>query len=157
GVELVRLARGGSNDPIVPRRRAETFVEAFELEYGIDNLEPLAFVMRPMIERLTERLALRGFVAGDITVPFRMNDHRSFSRRIAVAGPSNDGRAILTLINLNLEANPPEAAVESIRIEIEPRAARPAQSDMFLPAAPAPDKLQTTIARLAALCGPGNV
>ena len=28
---------------------------------------------------------------------------------------------------------------------------------MFLPPAPAPDKLQTTIARLAALCGPGNV
>ena len=28
---------------------------------------------------------------------------------------------------------------------------------MFLPPCPAPDKLQTTIARLAALCGPGNV
>jgi protein ImuB len=157
GVELVRLARGGSNAPLVARRRAELFTETIELEYGIENLEPLGFVMRTMLERLAERLSLRGLVAGDITLAFGMDGHRSFSRRVAVAAPSNDVRAILTLINLNLEAAPPEAAVESIRIEIAPRVPRPAQTDMFLPPSPAPDKLQTTIARLSALCGPGNV
>src|SRR6266436_4105168 len=157
GVELVRLARGGSHAPLMPRRRAEFFAETIELEYGIENLEPLGFVMRTMLERLAERLSLRGLVAGDITLAFGMSGHRSHSRRVAVAAPSNDVRAILTLINLNLEAAPPEAAVESIRIEIAPRVPRPAQTDMFLPPAPAPDKLQTTIARLAALCGPGNV
>lgn len=157
GVELVRLARGGSHAPLMARRRAEFFTETIELEYGIENLEPLAFVMRTMLERLAERLSLRGLVAGDITLAFGMSGHRSCSRRVAVAAPSNDVRAILTLINLNLEAAPPEAAVESIRIEIAPRVPRPAQTDMFLPPSPAPDKLQTTIARLAALCGPGNV
>ena len=157
GVELVRLARGGSYAPLVPRRRAEFFAETIELEYGIENLEPLGFVMRTMLERLAERLSLRGLVAGDITLAFGMSGHRSCSRRVAVAAPSNDIRAILTLINLNLEAAPPEAAVESLRIEIAPRVPRPAQTDMFLPPSPAPDKLQTTIARLAALCGPGNV
>ena len=157
GVELVRLARGGSHAPLVPRRRAELFAESVELEYEIENLEPLGFVMRAMLERLAERLSLRGMVAGDITLAFGMCGHRSFNRRIEVASPSNDVRAILTLINLSLEAAPPEAAVESIRIEVAPRVPRPAQTDMFLPPSPAPDKLQTTIARLAALCGPGNV
>ena len=157
GVELVRLARGGSHAPLVPRRRAEFFVETVELEYGIENLEPLGFVMRAMLERLAQRLSMRAMVAGDITLAFGMSGHRSFSRRVAVAAPSNDVRAILTLINLSLEAAPPEAGVESIRIEIVPRVPRPAQTDMFLPPCPAPDKLQTTIARLAALCGPGNV
>jgi protein ImuB len=157
GVELVRLARGGSHTPIVPRRRAEFFVETVELEYGIELLEPLGFVMHAMLERLIERLSLRGLVAGDITLAFGMSGHRSFNRRVEVAAPSNDVRAILTLINLSLEAAPPEAAVESIRIEIAPRVPRPAQTDMFIPPSPAPDKLQTTIARLAALCGLGNV
>ncbi len=157
GVELVRLARGGSHAPLAPRRRAEFFTETIELEYGIENLEPLGFVMRTMLERLAERLSLRGLVAGDITLAFGMSGRRSCSRGVAVAAPSNDVRAILTLINLNLEAAPPEAAVESIRIEIAPRIPRPAQTDMFIPPSPAPDKLQTTIARLAALCGPGNV
>ena len=157
GVELVRLARGGSHAPMAPRRRAEFFVESVELEYGIELLEPLGFVMRAMLERLAERLSIRGMVAGDITLAFGMSGHRSFNRRIEVAAPSNEVRAILTLINLSLEAAPPEAAVESIRIEIAPRVPRPAQTDMFLPPSPAPDKLQTTIARLSALCGPGNV
>ncbi len=157
GVELVRLARGGTHAPMVPRRRAEFFVESVELEYGIELLEPLGFVMRAMLERLAERLLIRGMVAGDITLAFGMSGHRSFNRRIEVAAPSNEVRAILTLINLSLEAGPPEAAVESIRIEIAPRVPRPAQTDMFLPPSPAPDKLQTTIARLSALCGPGNV
>jgi protein ImuB len=157
GVELVRLARGGSHAPLVPRRRAEFFIETVELEYGIELLEPLGFAMRAMLERLAERLSLRGLVAGDLTLAFGMSGHRSFNRRVEVAAPSNDVRAILTLINLSLEAAPPEAAVESIRIEIAPRVPRPAQTDMFLPPAPAPDKLQTTIARLAALCGPDNV
>ena len=157
GVELVRLARGGSHAPIVPRRRAEFFAESIELDYGIELLEPLGFVMRAMLERLAERLSMRGLVAGDVTLAFGMSGHRSFNRQVAVAAPSNDVRAILTLINLSLEGEPPEAAVESIRIEIAPRVPRPAQTDMFLPPAPAPDKLQTTIARLAALCGPGNV
>jgi protein ImuB len=157
GVELVRLARGGSHAPMVPRRRAEFFVETVELEYGIELLEPLGFVMHAMLERLAERLSLRGLVAGDITLAFGMSGHRSFNRRVEVAAPSNDVRAILTLINLSLEAAPPEASVESIRIEIAPRVPRPAQTDMFIPPSPTPDKLQTTIARLAALCGPGNV
>jgi protein ImuB len=157
GVELVRLARGGNHAPLTPRRRAEFFVESVELEYGIELLEPLGFVMRAMLERLSERLAIRGMVAGDITLAFGMSGHRSFNRRIELAAPSNDVRAILTLINLSLEGEPPEAGVESVRIEIAPRVPRPAQTDMFLPPAPAPDKLQTTIARLAALCGPGNV
>ena len=133
GVELVRLARGGSHAPLVPRRRAEFFVETVELEYGIELLEPLGFVMRAMLERLAERLSLRGMVAGDITLAFGMSGHRSFNRQVEVAAPSNDVRAILTLINLSLEAAPPEAAVESIRIEIAPRVPRPAQTDMFLP------------------------
>lgn len=157
GVELVRLARGGNHAPLVPRRRAEVFTETVELDYGIETLEPLGFVMRAMLERLVERLSLRGLVAGNISLAFGMSGHRSFNRRIEVAAPSNDVRAILTLIILNLEAAPPEAAVESIRIETAPRVPRPAQTDMFLPPSPAPDKLQTTIARLAALCGPGNV
>ena len=126
-------------------------VETVDLEYGIELLEPLGFVMHAMLVRLAERLSLRGLVAGDITLAFGMSGHRSFNRQVTVAAPSNDVRAILTLINLSLESAPPEAAVESIRIEIAPRVPRPAQTDMFIPPSPAPDKLQTTIARLAAL------
>jgi protein ImuB len=157
GVELVRLVRGGRSRPLAPRRHAETFAEAIDLEYGIENLEAIGFVMRPLLERAVERLKLRGLIGGDIIVSLGLDNHRVDSRRIAVAAASNEVRAMLALISLRLEAAPPAAAIESVRIEIEPRIPRVAQADLFAPPAPAADKLQLTIARLAALCGPENV
>ncbi len=157
GAELMRLARGEGSARIAARPRAEVFAESIELEYGIETIEPLAFVMRAMIAQLTERLQMRGLVAGDITLALGLADRRRDDRRVAVAAPTIEVRALLTLVTLNLEAAPPPAAVETIRLTIEPRAARPAQSDMFLPPAPAPDRLEAAIARIAALCGPDRV
>jgi protein ImuB len=157
GAELMRLARGEGSARVAARPRAEVFAEAIELEYGIETIEPLAFVMRAMIARIMERLQMRGLVAGDITLSLGLADRRRDERRVAVAAPTIEVRALLTLVTLNLEAAPPPAAVETIRLTISPRAARPAQSDMFLPPAPAPDRLGAAIARLAALCGPERV
>jgi protein ImuB len=157
GVELIRIARGENPARLIPRRPVEVFTEAIELDYGIETLEPLGFVMRPMLERLCERLKIRGLVAGDMMLSFGLSDHRKFSRRVAIGAPSNDARAMLAMVTLSLESLAPEAAVETIRIDVEPRKPRAAQADMFLPPAPAPDRLELTIARLAPLCGPENV
>jgi protein ImuB len=157
GAELMRLARGEDSARIAMRPRTEVFAESLELEYGLETLEPLAFLMRAMLAQLTERLQMRGLVAGDITLALGLADRRRDDRRVAVAAPTLEVRALLTLVTLNLEAAPPPAAVETIRLTIEPRAARPAQSDMFLPPAPAPDRLEAAIARIAALCGPDRV
>jgi hypothetical protein len=92
-----------------------------------------------------------------MTLSLGLDDHRRDERRVAVAAPTNEVRSLLTLLNLSLEATPPPAAVETIRLTIEPRTPRPSQADMFLPPSPAPDKLATTIARIAALCGPDRV
>ncbi len=157
GVELIRIARGENKTRLIPRRPAEIFTEAIELDYGIETLEPLGFIMLPMLERLCERLKLRGLVAGDMMLSFGLSDHRKFSRRVAIGAPSNDARAMLAMVTLSLENAAPQAAIETIRIDVEPRKPRAAQTDMFLPPAPAPDRLELTVARLAALCGPENV
>ena len=157
GVELARLARGENNAPFVSRPRAEQFAETVELDYGIETLEPLGFVIRPMVERLVARLELRGLVAGDLQLSLGLEGRGVDDRRVTIAAPTNEVRSILALIILSLEASPPSAAIGAIRITAEPRVPRPAQTDMFLPPSPAPDRLQTTIARLAALCGPDRV
>src|SRR5260370_18671635 len=70
GVELVRLARGGSHAPLVPPRRAEFFVETVDLEYGIELLSLLGFVMPAMLQRLATRLSLPGLVPPEMTSTF---------------------------------------------------------------------------------------
>jgi len=157
GVMLARLARGEANSQIVARRQAELFSEKIELEYGIELLEPLMFVMRGMLERLGARLALRGFIAGDLMLSFELVDQTRPERRVAIAAATNEIRPLLALLSASLEKDPPSNAINAIQITAEARSPRPAQSDLFLPPAPAPEKLQATMARLAALCGPGHV
>ena len=157
GVQLARLARGEGSATIIARPRAEVFTEVAEFEYGIENLEPLGFVLHTMLKHLTERLQIRGLAAGDLTLSLGLADHRHDSRPVPVAAATTEARSLLTLLKLNLEKSPPPAAVEIVRLTVAARARRPAQNDLFLPAAPAPDRLEAAIARIAALCGPERV
>jgi protein ImuB len=156
-VELMRIARGECRTPLMARRAAENFAETVELEWGVDNLEAMSFVMRAMLERVVERLKLRGLAAGEIALALELDGHRRDTRRVALPAPTNEARTLLALILLNLEAAPPAAAVEAIRIIVEARAPRAAQADMFAPPCPTPERLHVTLARLAALYGPGRV
>ena len=157
GVRLARLARGEGSSTVRARSRPEIFAEALELEYGIETLEPLGFVMYAMLQRISARLELRGLAAGDLTLSLGLADRRRDERRVAVAAPTGEVHALLVLLNLSLEKSPPAAAIETIRLAVEPRAPRPAQHDMFKPPAPAPDRLAAALARIAALCGPDRV
>jgi nucleotidyltransferase/DNA polymerase involved in DNA repair len=154
GVQLARLARGEGSATVIARPRGETFAEAAEFEYGIENLEPLGFVLHAMLKQLTERLQIRGLAAGDLTLSLGLADRRYDSRHVPVAAATTEARSLLTLLKLHLEKSPPPAAVETVRLTVEARARRPAQIDLFLPAAPAPDRIEAAIARIAALCGP---
>ena len=156
-VELMRIARGECRTPLIARRTAENFAETIELEWGVDSLEAMGFVMRTMIERVVERIKLRGMAAGEVALALELDGRRRDIRRVALPAPTNEARTLLALILLNLEAAPPAAAVESIRITVEPRAPRAAQADMFAPPCPAPERLHVMLARLAALCGPDRV
>jgi hypothetical protein len=113
--------------------------------------------LHSMLKQLTERLQIRGLAAGDLTLSLGLAGHRHDSRNVAVAAATTEARSLLTLLKLHLEKSPPPAAVEAVRLTVEARARRPAQNDLFLPAAPAPDRLEAAIARIAALCGPERV
>lgn len=157
GVELLRIARGEETVALMAQGRAPSFAEELELEYGIETLEPLAFVMSAMLERLLSRLELCGLAAGDITLELGLAGRRRDGRRVAVGAETSEVKPLLALLRLSLEAAPPPAPVEAVRLSIEPRPFRPVQADMFAPPCPAPQRLQATLARLAALCGPDQV
>ncbi len=156
-VEIIRLVSGQTGGPLIARRPGEAFVEKTALEYAIERLEPLGFILRGMLERLVARLKLRGLTAGDLTLSLELAGHRRDERRVSVAAATNEVRSLLTLLLLDLEKAPPPDGVEAIALSVQARAPRPSQSDMFVPPAPAPERLQTTLARLAALCGPDHV
>jgi protein ImuB len=157
GVALARLGRGEGSAVVVARSRAEIFREAVEFEYGIETLEPLTFILRSIVDRLCTRLRVRGLAAGDLTLSLGLADRRRDDRRVAVAAPTIEPQVLLTLLRLSLEAKPPAASIETIQLTTEPRRLRPMLNDLFLPPAPATDRLAVTVARIASLCGPDYV
>ena len=157
GVLLVRRARGEDERPLVPRPPALSFEESCDLEYGIDTLEPFLFVLRGVLDRLTARLAVRGLLCGDLRVSLRLATCGRDERTVTVAAPSNDVKALLALVRLHLEAHPPAAAIEALRVGAVPERLRAAQLDLFRPSGPAPAQLAVTLARLTAICGADHV
>ena len=79
------------------------------------------------------------------------------ARAIALPAPTRDVKTLLTLVRLELEARPPGAAVAGFVFSAHPDRPRRAQLSLFGPAALSPDRLATTIARLAALLGDDRV
>ena len=154
---LARRARGEDAHPLAPRPLPLSFEEVAELDWGVDALEPFLFVVRGLLDRLLARLEVRGLVCGDLRLSLGLADRGRDERTVTVAAPSTAAKALLTLIRVHLEAQPPRAAVESVRLAAVPERLRAAQLDLFRPAGPQPAQLAATLARLGALCGDAAV
>lgn len=154
---LARRARGEDAHPLAPRPLPLCFEEVSELDWGVEALEPFLFVVRGLLDRLVARLEVRGLVCGDLRLSLGLADRGRDERTVTVAAPSNAVKALLTLVRVHLEARPPRAAVERVRLAAVPERLRAAQLDLFRPAGPAPAQLAATLARLGALCGEGAV
>jgi protein ImuB len=157
-VALCHRARGDEEGGgLAPMSLPRTFVERTSLEWPLDNLEPLAFVLRGLVDRLVARLALYGFVAGDLRVTLGLESGGVCERRVAVAAPTRDVRVLVELCRLRLSEAPPESAVVSVAVGAAPERGRERQLSLFAPVGPSPEKLALTLARLAALVGPERV
>ena len=154
---LLALAHGEPDAlPIVAPREGR-LEEALDLEWAVDRLEPLAFVLRGLLARLLVRLAARRLACGELDLVLGLAGGGRDARRIGVAAPSLDPRGLLGLVRLSLEARPPAAPVEHVALATEGRPLRPGQLDLFRATGLAPDALGRLLAELAALCGEDRV
>lgn len=62
-------------------------------------------------------------------------------------------KTFLKLLQLELQAHPPVAPVTKVWLAAEPVRPRAAQTGLFLPLAPEPERLELTLARIAAVVG----
>ena len=156
-LELLARARGEGTEPALPVSTSTRLEEAMDLDSPIDRIEPLGFVLRGMISRLVERLALRGLACGHLDLELRLEGGGRDARRIGLAGPTLDVRVLLRVTTLALGDRPPGAAVEVVAISTKGIPARSDQWDLFVPRGPDPAALSRTLAELESLCGEGRV
>jgi protein ImuB len=81
----------------------------------------------------------------------------TFCRTLSLPLPMLDAKLFLKLLQLDLNAHPPGAPIVKIHLAADPARPRSAQGGLFLPPSPEPEKLELTLARIAALVGENEV
>jgi protein ImuB len=71
--------------------------------------------------------------------------------------PMRDSKALLRLWRMHLESHPPASPIVKIQMVAEPAKIRFAQSGLFIPLSPDPEKLEITMARTAHFAGSENI
>jgi protein ImuB len=178
GLRLQKLARGETRRPLVVAEPPLLFEEAAELEYPVDVLEPLAFLLNRMLEQLCARLAARALATNELKLRLELEastedlvigrsgdraienpaqitgspDHQ-MTRCLRLPVPMLDAKVFLKLLQLDLQAHPPQAPATKVWLRAEPAEPRRAQNGLFVPEAPEAEKLELTITRIKKVVG----
>lgn len=157
GPRWQRLARGEDLRPLVRDERDEPYEGTHVLDWPVEGLEPLSFVVARVIDPLCVRLEQgdRGAVA--VHTMLRLVTKEVHTRRLQVPSPMRDPKVLRTLVMLDLEAHPPPAGIDAVTVTFEPAPFRQAQHSLLVKPLPPPDAIATITARLTALMGEGKV
>jgi nucleotidyltransferase/DNA polymerase involved in DNA repair len=224
GVYLQKLCRGDAPRTLVPTDSPLVFEEVIELEYPIEDLESLAFVLGRLLGNLCARLSARALSTNELRLrltldpcpdyniaqpetsqkstiesnrgskrintderqtknegqivgtmqrggksshhpiirssdvqssdhPIIQSSNSSYERTLHLPVPMLDPKVFLRLWQLELRATPPAAPITHVWLRAEPVQPRNTQGGLFLPAAPEPERLELTLARIAAVVG----
>jgi len=157
GLRLRELARGEGDRKLLPLAEILSFEDEIELDYPVELLEPLAFLLARLINGLATRLATRGLATDELRLRLKLETGGTHERCLRLPVPSLDTKAFLKLLQLDLEANPPAGPIVYLWMGVNPVKPQAAQTGLFVPVAPEPVKLELTLARIQAFVGEGRV
>jgi protein ImuB len=157
GVALHQAACGVDVSPLVPLRDARPFVERVALEWPIEGLEPLSFVLARICETLETALERADRGAVDITTRLTLVTRDTHTRVLHLPSPMREARVLRTLVLLDLESHPPPAAIDAVEVALGVVPGRIAQGSLLARTLPSPETLATLLARLGALMGDSRV
>src|ERR1700723_1198021 len=175
GVRLHELARGAFARSLVLAEPGLNFREELELDTAEEELEPISFLLGRLLDQLCARLQARSLAATAIHLRFDLgdiferdpeitkispesgNDPKLYQKTLTLPVPMRDSKLLLKLLRLQLQSAPPPASIVKIILSAEPSRPRAAQSGLFVPSSPDPEKLELTVARLSKLVGNTNI
>lgn len=159
GKRLHLLARGAWPHLMFPMEPnfEESLVERMELDYPVEMLEPLLFLLARMTDALLERVQSRALAIAMLRIALRLDGGQQHERIVRPALPLEDKPTLLKLLQLDLETHPPNAAILCVELHAQSATPYRAQHGLFLPQAPEPGRLEVLLARLRKLLGEEHV
>ena len=175
GVRLHALASGLWMRSLVLAEPQLQFEEQMDLDESVEELEPLSFLLGRLLDQLCARLETRALAMRTVHVWFALEPSfeksvqarddgsrektapKEYRKLLTLPVPMRDSKMLLKLLRLQIQSDPPIAPIQKIKMMGDPAPPRVAQSGLFVPKGPDPEKLELTVARLAKLVGEGNV
>jgi protein ImuB len=154
-VDVQALARGEDRRPLCAFVPEETIQERLELEEEIAELEPLLFLTRPLLDRACQRVVGRGRAAARVLVTLR-GEGKATEALLAPSRPTPSSRLLLDLLRAHLAERILDHPVQALEAAVTEEGRLEAQElDLLDRAAPSPDAVDRTVARLRAAFGEG--
>ncbi len=157
GVMWQRLARGEDLQPLVTTEPEAPIEQTLDLEWPVEGLEPLSFVLARICEPIAERLAALDLAAVVLHLSCRLVSRETATRELQLPAPMRDPKVLRTLLLLHLESHPLAGGVDRLTLRVDTAAARITQFSLLARARPFPEQMATLLARLSALLGEDRV
>jgi len=157
GVRIRRLALGAIHRPLKIFQPATTYEDRIELDHPVSLLEPLLFLIARLLNEQCDKLLSNAMAANEIHLRLELEDKTEHHRALHLPVPMRRPAPLLKLLQMDLEAHPPQAPTVAIALALNSAPPRTVQNGIFLPPSPAPDKLELTLARIRGLVGEANI
>ena len=151
------LAHGVARHTFQPIEPEFALKEFYDFETPVEQIDSLLFIGARMIDCLVARAVGRALSLASLTVDMVLEGGRVHHLSIHPAVPSMDRKFLLKLLQLEMGAHPPLAAVVSITLTAEAGQSSKMQLGLFAPQTPEPSRLDVTLARLKAIVGEDRV
>jgi protein ImuB len=157
GLSLWDRAAGRSKNVLKQTQPPETFIETVDLEHRLETLEPLLFMLRRFLERLSLRIAAVYRFIAEIRLTLVLEDGEKIGRSLQIPAPTRDVETLFRIASQYLDTVQTSAPIVGLELEAIPSNPGQNQFDLFQSGLKDPNRFFQTLARLAALLGNDQV
>jgi nucleotidyltransferase/DNA polymerase involved in DNA repair len=119
GLMALRLARGEDSRPLMPWEPPQRMEESSSLDPPVDNLDPLRFVARGLVERLGARLVEGGLAATVVRLQLELEDAAGPPEaRLRLRAPMSTGEELWTPVTSLLQRQQLSRPVSRVRLRL---------------------------------------
>jgi protein ImuB len=120
-------------------------------------MESLLFILSPMLEKLLKQAINHAYALRSVAITLELEKRTPHQLEVRPAVPVQSKDLLLKLLNLKLQADPPQAGILGVTLSAEPAVPQVSQRGLFQAQFPEPDKLDLLLARLKSIVGEANV
>ena len=138
-------------------RPATSHSEEHDLDYPVECLEPLLFLLRSVLDRLCIRLANAWLVAASLLLTLRFSDGTRHHRELRIAEPTRDAEVLFRVLHSHLDGLTASAPIVGVALEIRPIRAASSQTLLFEKSLRDPNRFAETLSQIEAMLGAGRI